>query len=506
MESEATRLAAAHAKEMWDLIVLLPFNSSAEVLDFTIASVWGGALLAVEEINANPDVLPGITLNAVPVQMWDYEYDVFFYEGDLGAYAMVALYDAIHKSGRVVGIVGGYYSKSTVFTAEIAGYFKGESPKLVSLFTNYFHATAVAVIIEVDDEMSATIGADLLLAFAAADIEAFPIHLRQASSGGGKYAIQALSLTTYRYVICITQGESITGVLVEANATGLVGPDYVWVSFNTPFELTEDNWRVADGLIVWGDSMSSLSSPEFQHFNASWEAASQVDNLTYTFGDDMPWYTSYCSSDCVHTIAYGLNEVMQANKTITSKMISSGAVGDLLAFEAFANTGAPGVSMNPVKLNDWGDLDIDPMWISVNSSNWMNIIAYDFKMAFAITSETSYFPIFSPTFNGGSIIPPPDRPRTTDAIITPFSPLALAIWVASVVAAVGVVTAFTLRTLDFGAGKGTRRMVWDTHAACVAVGTLAGLGMMWSLVGIPGQTSCQAQAVVPYVAFSVVFG
>ncbi|KAJ3120652.1 hypothetical protein HK101_006905, partial [Irineochytrium annulatum] len=106
-----------------NVLLAMPFALKGTSKDAIIRSLAAAVELAIDQVNNRTDILPNTHVNVVRVNTWDPAANPVWTASTSGGYALSQIADAM-ASMPVAGIIGDFFSRSTILTAEAATYYK----------------------------------------------------------------------------------------------------------------------------------------------------------------------------------------------------------------------------------------------------------------------------------------------------------------------------------------------------------------------------------------------
>ncbi|KAJ3260537.1 hypothetical protein HDU77_001293 [Chytriomyces hyalinus] len=353
-----------------------------------------GAELAVAEVNENPNILPNTLVNIVRVEGWDWKNEP---GGGVGIAAASAIAIGEDLSG-VVGVVGDTLGSSTLLSAAILSQYRipmcGPVQNLPSLsnkenlpyfwritFSNTWGRDVaallarwkvgrVAMVVDTDDVEAAGACVDIKLALS----HNFIILSERRYRGGRKdnnYSdiVNEFLRVDARYIILCASAWSASYELVRvANASGLISPKHVWIATNPPFPAdysgvgSDPRLEMIQGMILPFPFTASPQDSNVKAVSSHWANLYQKDPLKYQI-DFLSW-TNAGMYDCTGTMLYGFHQLLETSAHLDSTDLYNRAFPELLDFSAFKDTGFNGTLLHPVKLDGFGDIAANTLFVS----------------------------------------------------------------------------------------------------------------------------------------------
>ncbi|KAJ3140409.1 hypothetical protein HK101_003507 [Irineochytrium annulatum] len=341
-----------------NILLTLPFALNGTSKDAIIRSLAAAAELAIDQVNNRTDILPDTRVNVIRVNTWDPAANAVWKASNSGGYAFAAIADAmasmpgeerkkpcrVAKTGAVAGIIGDFFSRSTMFTGEAVTYFtkpfcgasqgstslsdknnypyffrmqfaKGEAAYVLRLLKEW-RVTRVAVLLS-DDALSVSNAADLddTLSTAGLSVTSIAIMTTMEDSNDFSYPVSLIKSYDLHYIFVAAAADMVGSFYTYAFENGMVSSNYVYLSYNPPFK-----------------DVSAGGAPE--------EYAPQA-------------------YDCAMVMLNGFDQLLKKSPSHTPSMLSDGSLADRLNFTAFVKTGYAGLSWNPLTLNHYETVSID---------------------------------------------------------------------------------------------------------------------------------------------------
>ncbi|KAJ3058426.1 hypothetical protein HDU99_006808, partial [Rhizoclosmatium hyalinum] len=146
----------------------------------------------------------------------------------------------------------------------------------------------------------------------------------------------------------------------QAMAMGMITPTHVWFATQPPYPPdysgagVDSRLDIIVGMIYPAPYAEPQSDPNLISLNAQWKALYTQDPMKYQV-DHFTW-TNAGSYDCVGTLLSGFDQLLRKNPGFSVGMLAARRLQDRLSFETFRNTGFNGTLLNPVVLDDHGDI------------------------------------------------------------------------------------------------------------------------------------------------------
>ncbi|KAJ3312962.1 hypothetical protein HDU76_002750 [Blyttiomyces sp. JEL0837] len=424
--------------------------------------------MAINQINRDPTILPNTYVNLVRYNMWDPELSADWPIYTSAGSAMITAMD-IAKSG-VVAVVGEYFSRTAVFTAEVFSQFNNG-------FRKCFYCQSLR--------------------------KAITILERQKSGSIGKLAetmFMEAGITILTKVVLTNSMfqnqdyEQAYKDLRDADASPNEVADLSvgFLGFNVP------------QTYVYTDSPLVHFYETLDNFNN--------ENPLYASADALNYQANYVLNtyDCTNTILYGLHRFLNTTG-YSAEILANGSAAHLLLPSLFADTGYPGLASNPVRLDSNGDLKVEkpvifgtfnysyvatPIQMVVDDSNaFLRLDASG-----TVFTETEY----QPTFYGGSHIPPPDGPVLKELVIEWRSAYGIILAILSILGMLLCIIFLVL--LLFLRTSRVIRFMSPLFTGIYTLGIfIANLSLLF-FIGTVTSSSCALRMWIPYLAAPLTFG
>ncbi|KAJ3266256.1 hypothetical protein HDU76_011954, partial [Blyttiomyces sp. JEL0837] len=144
----------------------------------------------------------------------------------------------------------------------------------------------------------------------------------------------------------------------------LIGPKYVWYGWNLPSPIVDDPVKVygpqvvdiLKGFVAVIPTYADWNDPQVKTFNKTWTdlvaySPAYLENGGAAFSSNVGCY------DCVKVLLRGMHQFLEKNSNFTPEMLASGALNEYFLPSLFADTGYAGITSNPLKFDENGDLE-----------------------------------------------------------------------------------------------------------------------------------------------------
>ncbi|KAJ3230516.1 hypothetical protein HDU78_008284 [Chytriomyces hyalinus] len=389
-------------------------------------------IAAVNEINQNPNILPGVHVNLKRFTDCG-EYDPsadFEYAGNSGGYASaVTAHDIIDVHKDVVAVVGNQYSSAAKGLNEILSTNKipvcmasTASPRfsdrnlypfVFRTITNHYakgtllllkkwKVSRVAVIYQNDDDFGRWEWKAVQKGCTAAGIRIEANIGVQTNFGDAtaEWVHQTLLQVDARYIIITGQSSFIDVTIAAVAGLGILGQPYVWIT-NNLLETNPKAFTYLNGLIIGKTEVNQTTQSLVQDISARAQYDFGADFLFYVYD-----YSLASFFDCTKLLALGLSKIAKYDPEKLAKR----GFQDEMNFTLFQNLEYAGISApGLVTFDSFGDRQsriafqsytgdhLNKTTFGISSDDYSSIVEYN---------ETA------PVFFGGAIVPPPDGSLT----------------------------------------------------------------------------------------------
>ncbi|KAJ3329114.1 hypothetical protein HDU76_008579 [Blyttiomyces sp. JEL0837] len=351
--------------------------------------------LAVNETNLDPSILPFTYINIKRFNSWDPENPTVYNYIDSGGAASVSALNAVNNGATVA--IGECYSKTTVFSNEIFSYFKipfcgiqqttfqlsdktlypyyfrmlpgvGQVQSLVGML-QYLNVKRVAFVVGFD-ALSRSVSKYFERAVVEAGIQVLTkvtITAWMLQSHDYDLPYRTLKSSDARYILLFANQDTTTDFYIRAGNMSLISPKHVWFGFGLPIpeigDITEiygpDSVNLMQGYISTEQSSPDPDSPATRRFDSIWKSLMNTSPRFPSVEQFPGSYGENCGSyDCAKVMFLGLHQFLENNRQFTPEMLASGALNKYLVPSIFANTGYDGISLSPLTMDEYGDLNV----------------------------------------------------------------------------------------------------------------------------------------------------
>ncbi|KAJ3309319.1 hypothetical protein HDU76_003658 [Blyttiomyces sp. JEL0837] len=431
---------------------------------------------------------------------WEPDASWYWPYVDSGGYAMTAAMN-VAQSG-VVAVIGEYFSKTAIFTAEVPICGSSASSSKLSnkqLYPYFFRMTSgtsllakgYATLLQAWNvkRVALVVGFDTLGLDTARHVQEYfdqagiriitKVSLTPSMAESHDYLQAYLTLLAVdaRYIFIAADSVTITDFYYRNHS--LISPRHVWLSNNG----LKNNAAVTKAILE-----------------------RQTVDITLgfiTFSPDFPSYTAD-PLEKFYNLLYA-----EASMDESPEMLANGSLTSNLLPSIFANTGYHGLAHDPLTFDENGDLELPLLFATWNISFIVNIkyVGVDKATAFGGVDAAAnvYTPSsIPPVFFGGSSIPPPDGPILEEMVIQWSSPYGI---VLAFLSALGMLLSCILAaSLSF---LGSSRVIKSMSLIFTRVYTLGALIANMSLlffIGPVTNTTCTLRMWIPFISVPLTLG
>ncbi|KAJ3323188.1 hypothetical protein HDU76_013722 [Blyttiomyces sp. JEL0837] len=338
---------------------------------------------AITEINEDPSILPNTFVNLARVNSWDPDYSDIWPYVDSGGFGITAAVNLVKKNDAVIAAVGEYFSKSAMMFNNNMLITKGFSKVLKS-----WNVKRIGLVVAFDslsqDDLTNSRGAKagkkaerIFVQDGITILTKVELTQEMVRNHDYKEAYLTLLHADARYIFMAGSPEAVSDFYYLSANHSLISPSRVWLGINGPQLRTEDT------LTVYGPQITDLATG-FVMFNYEFEDDSDPPQVKFkemtdklTLNNDRfnsmsalaPREDLYQNIyDCTKTILYGLEKFLKDGGHPPEVLLNK-SVTELLLPSAFANTGYPGLAIDPITLDENGDLQIPMLFGTWNISD-----------------------------------------------------------------------------------------------------------------------------------------
>ncbi|KAJ3402350.1 hypothetical protein HDU80_005166 [Chytriomyces hyalinus] len=486
---------------------------------------------AIERVNSDPDILPGIHVNLKRfTDCGGYDPDAaLLYEGKSGGYASaVTAMDVADIHADVIGVVGNEFSSAVIGIGEILSLYQlpfcgncATSPRFSdkNKYPYYFrplppvtgdsyllalktwNVKRVAIVYEKD---AAQIVHQSLV---RGNIEVITSIALPSDFDKATYDVSSKALKTFhsRYVIVLGSNPFIGATVYRLSKSGLDPSDMVYLSENALqhymdplITLGPDYYNVIRGFI-W------VTNP----FNPAHQVVKQMQvEVSKIAGADIPFeYVSriYLTQayDCVMMMLLGFHKLLQENPQYTAEMLQNRQLQHHMNWTLFKDLGTVssgdyhGLTWDEMRLNPTGDLEL-PIILYRYTGHHLNVTS--FALSNLDWTEFVEYNKTGPIFHNNSTVPPPDGPKP----LTHYSNSVATLqgFLLAVLASIGTLATVSLAAVvvSFRNNKVVRRAAIPEILTFIA-GCSIGYTSLWFYIGDPTVGGCKARVVLVAVSY-----
>ncbi|KAJ3118287.1 hypothetical protein HDU96_002725 [Phlyctochytrium bullatum] len=436
---------AAADRQNLSLLIFLPYavegnDDRSYQYDNINASIYSldiAAEAAVVDVVRSKSILHNVNVDLIRVNGWNEEYagQQNYSLIDSGGAAAVAMYEAL-STHPVVGIVGDYFSKTTLFSAAVAsqlqvpmcGATQG-SPKLsdrreyatffrtlnanfgphLLKLLHYLEVTRIAVIHGADsasaqytknvvDAMTDVIVGEKIKVDTMTDPDGLSNLLGRLRRSG---------ITCF---VSVLYPGDIEDFYFAAARAGLVGPQYLWIGLNPPIVLDSDpeaDWKRQQAVgFINSITLSYLQSFATKKFIKLFTLLTTRNHpSSFDLPEDfLPLPQSDAFYDCVKTILIGIDQLLKRSPGLTVAELGTPEGRSALGLDPFKSTGYFGAMGAAMELEPSGDMKVikgEPRFTSDTGSMYDSDI-----FAISLIDGGDLIVMNDPVFYGGSTTPP----------------------------------------------------------------------------------------------------
>ncbi|KAJ3320539.1 hypothetical protein HDU76_000273 [Blyttiomyces sp. JEL0837] len=479
--------------------------------------------VAVNETNANPNILPNTFIKIIRVNSFDPQYSAHYDYINGGGYAIGAALRAYESGANAV--IGELYSKTTRYSAQIFSDLQipycgpaQASPELsnknkyeyffrmnhgagygryVARLLTAFNVKRVALVTGYDG-LSVAGRIDVRGALQEANIQILTdIYLPADIVQRKDYN------ETYR-----------TLKSVDASNFGLINPRIVWYTWNPPVpengdligQFGKEAIDLYQGILNCAQDSIDLTASNIQAFNTTWNRLG-TDNPRFPTIGAASFQYSMGAYDCAKTMFLGLHQFMEKNPSYTPEMLVNRSLNKYLKPSVFADTGYAGFTYKTIQLNQNGDLNMPQLYFSANYGMATYIIN-DRTTAFGMTDGNgdtyTPFELQPPIFFGGGHSPPPDGPVDTTLTMTWSSAFGV---IHIILSLIGMASAIVLLVLVQANSKlRPIRAISPLFTSIFAIGSFTVFLSFFFFMGPPSTFTCNMRMWLQVIGAGLTYG
>ncbi|KAI9349067.1 periplasmic binding protein-like I [Obelidium mucronatum] len=129
-----------------------------------------------------------------------------------------------------------------------------------------------------------------------------------------------------------------------------------------------------------------------------------ISELKESDYQQITWLSIYTMYDCVILLALGLDLLMKSNASFTPNHLATKQLQEYMDYRLFQKVSFDGVTVSPLKLNQYGDIDLPYQIFQYTGNETQRILGE----TAADGSSFSFYEKMTPVFFGGSEKPPSD--------------------------------------------------------------------------------------------------
>ncbi|KAJ3329116.1 hypothetical protein HDU76_008581 [Blyttiomyces sp. JEL0837] len=450
--------------------------------DYYANSMMQDALMemAINETNEDPEILPYTFVKMARYNAFDPDQTDSYPFIDSGGYAINTAIEIAQS--KATAVVGEFFSKTAIYSSEVFSYFQIPicSPTASAyalsndaVYPFYFRTAIttmaaakgfvtllkhwdikrVALIIGFDSlsRGTAKIAEKTILEANIKVLTKVSLSSTEAESNGYAQIYRTLLAVDARYILLFADRVTTPDFFYGARNHSLISSKHVWLGMNdvsiipSSISMTEASESALGYVPVTGfiPSDNTAVQADFdRRFNQNIVANPRLASILADSSVNPYIYTN--TYDCTKTILRGLHQLLKQNN-YSPEMLANGSLNPLLHRSAFADTGYPGVFVNPMKIDNYGNIELPVVYANSNFSS-DDVMSNAFGITDITVSE--FIPLDNkPIFFGGSNVPPPDGPVLQTLSIAPSSVAGVIIIVMS---AIGLLFSEAMVTVSWG--------------------------------------------------------
>ncbi|KAJ3298105.1 hypothetical protein HDU79_000507 [Rhizoclosmatium sp. JEL0117] len=416
--------------------------------------------LAIDDVNANPTILPGIHVN-----LKQFSNCGSFtpgiqdsYSGNSGGYAVSTMVQDLINN-NISAIIDYEYSKTAKSVAQALSssqvqipyctanvvspqladrykysYFWRTIPAValgnhITRLLTYWNVTRIAMIIQNQDSVGYYVGLKTVETLRTAGITVAAILPlpNKPNQNLISYANRSLHTVNARYIFVSGQTPFTCDILYMLAQMGWTGPNIVWMGLNSPTPYTDpvktygaDYYTIVQGFIYLQPLLPDGSNPLYNDLNERMYKATSNYSTETQVGppgfDFINWFGVNSGYDCAMMLLHGFHNLLARDKDLTLDMLVQRKAQDRMNWTLFANIGYDGLTSDNMTLNSYGEVTNAYQFI-YQTGVYLNYSI--FGQTNPNATSFSYYGDNKRVFYGGQSIPPWDGPRTQ--ILTVYS-------------------------------------------------------------------------------------
>ncbi|KAJ3083230.1 hypothetical protein HDU99_000244 [Rhizoclosmatium hyalinum] len=491
------------------------------------------AEVAVARINSDPTILPNTTIRikrfnnyccnatqtrgssagqaaVVAQEIAEQHPDVVAVFGDF--FTGTTLGDGQVYSQKQVRVVTFFYSVSVVMSKTLAS--SGYGPAIAALLKSW-SVERVAI-------LTTSTLKDTCLAIKSALKQSkidVAVVVERVVSLDLEYVANIVDLAGARYIISCDTGEPLFDMYMTlaTKTRRLVGPQYVWIGLgllsqgagspgSAASKYGPNYYKYAEGFVtVYGGTMSTPAMSQMQLGLLKSVNTFQANNgvpksMRFSYSALTSRFNALASYDCVGLLVKGLDRVVNSRGATGMDDLVSGRLRGLLNYTAFRDTGYQGANADPFVLTEGGDMATPFIFYYADGKSESLV-----SLPFATTdiSQTIITPLPNKTihFNGGSFIPPRDRPEISETVLELTSNAGLSI---ITLMALGFLATTILATITYLYPQNAAiRASSPPFLYLLCISAVLAYTSLWFYIGVPTSSRYIAQICLESLALVI---
>ncbi|ORY51232.1 periplasmic binding protein-like I [Rhizoclosmatium globosum] len=368
----------------WDLLQKSQIYGSVYFNDVAMT-------VAVNTINEDPNVLPGIHVNIKRFSdCGDWYPKAYMYNGQSAGYASAITAGAVESNTDVIGVIGNQFSTAAVGVAASLSfnqipYCSGNSlsPQLsdknkfpyfwrtipsiglgkhIHQVLKSFNVSRVALIYQQDDTMGYQFYLDIQQTLLRNNMVltakiALPTQWNNETMS---YAAMMLENADARYIVVSGQGRFVTDVLWKMGNKGLVNDRNVWISYKAPLDVRFTSYgptyyQYVKGLIMLNPMAPNQTNPLYTSVNKAINATAEYNYPDEPLMDFIYWMSLNPRYDCTKMMLTAFDHLLKTTN-FTVGQLANRELQSYLNYSAYRGLGYHGLTLDPMEITDNGDL------------------------------------------------------------------------------------------------------------------------------------------------------
>ncbi|ORY29724.1 periplasmic binding protein-like I [Rhizoclosmatium globosum] len=415
------------------------------------------AEVAVARINSDPTILPNTTIRIKRFN--NYCCNATQTRGSSAGQAAVVAQEIAEQHPDVAAVFGDFFTGTTLGDGQVFSQKqipmcgatqhsprlsnKSNFPYFVSALASSGYGPAIAALlkswsVERVAILTTSTLKDTCLAIKSALKQSkidVAVVVERVVSLDLEYVANIVDLAGARYIISCDTGEPLFDMYMTlaTKTRRLVGPQYVWIALgllsqgagspgSAASKYGPNYYKYAEGFVtVYGGTMSTPAMSQMQLGLLKSVNTFQANNgvpksMRFSYSALTSRFNALASYDCVGLLVKGLDRVVNSRGATGMDDLVSGRLRGLLNYTAFRDTGYQGANADPFVLTEGGDMATPFIFYYADGKSESLV-----SLPFATTdiSQTIITPLPNKTihFNGGSFIPPRDRPEISETVL-----------------------------------------------------------------------------------------